>query len=135
MRCSLLCFALMFVAPPLHAGEIAVNWKAEPGGFVAENRLPPAATVKIRVGTLDDAKSPVEFSINGEKYTARKEGDEFRGKVDGNGRLVIQAGTGGIGTVTPDCRTLTGELLFGKHIPVGKNLPRWRLGLFVAVVD
>lgn len=71
------------------AEEIAVTWEKAGSEFFAKNQLPPGATVKIRTTYIPDSPLGSQFTVNGEKFTTKAKGDQFRTKVDKDGKLRI----------------------------------------------
>ncbi len=71
---------------PVVGEEFQVRWEIDGGAWKASNRLPPDATVTLTTTTPDFT---AELKVNGEKFTTKKKGDVFQGKVDKDGNLKI----------------------------------------------
>lgn len=124
-------FALLPLASIRGEEQIVVKWKkAVGGGFENENRLPPGATVKIRVHRIaKNALLGVDFTVNSEKFLTKTEGDEFRAKVDKNGKVLVRAGANSADRIS----ALEGTLDFGEF--QDGNFKAYTLQLRVRVFD
>lgn len=88
---TVLCCLLVYAQAGM-ADDIPVKWTIDkPVGsklnyFIAKNKLPPGATIKVRVV---ETTGEIGFILDTTPTTAKEAGDTFRAKVGEEGKLYM----------------------------------------------